>query len=43
MTDKVTSEGKPSTEKPKYDQAFFLALALKGKDAWNKWRRDSRQ
>jgi hypothetical protein len=24
----------------KYDQEFFLALALKGKDAWNAWRRD---
>ena len=24
----------------KYDQAFFLALATKGKDAWNAWRRD---
>jgi hypothetical protein len=23
-----------------YDQEFFLALAAKGKDAWNKWRRD---
>lgn len=27
-------------ETPKYDQDFFLALALKGKDEWNKWRRD---
>ena len=24
----------------KYDQAFFLNLAAKGKDAWNAWRRD---
>ncbi|MGA9486963.1 MAG: pentapeptide repeat-containing protein, partial [Methylocella sp.] len=24
----------------KYDQDFFLALAVKGKDAWNEWRRD---
>jgi hypothetical protein len=24
----------------KYDQASFLALAAKGKDAWNAWRRD---
>jgi Pentapeptide repeats (9 copies) len=24
----------------KYDQEFFLALAAKGKDAWNEWRRD---
>jgi uncharacterized protein YjbI with pentapeptide repeats len=23
-----------------YDQKFFLDLAAKGKDAWNKWRRD---
>ena len=30
----------PPAEKPKYDQAFFLALAAKGKDAWNAWRRD---
>jgi hypothetical protein len=27
-------------EAPKYYQDFFLDLALKGKDAWNKWRRD---
>src|ERR1700730_8800509 len=24
----------------KYDQAFFLALAAKGKDEWNTWRRE---
>jgi hypothetical protein len=30
----------PPAEKPTYDQAFFLALAAKGKDAWNAWRRD---
>jgi hypothetical protein len=24
----------------KYDQAFFLTLAAKGKDTWNAWRRD---
>jgi hypothetical protein len=30
----------PSAEKPTDDQAFFLALAAKGKDAWNAWRRD---
>jgi hypothetical protein len=24
----------------KYNQAFFLALAAKGKDAWNAWRRN---
>lgn len=28
----------PSSEK--YDTGFFLVLALKGKDAWNAWRRD---
>jgi uncharacterized protein YjbI with pentapeptide repeats len=27
-------------EEPKYDQEFFIALALKGKDAWDAWRRD---
>src|SRR5580704_4154011 len=32
----------PPAEEPskKYDQAFFLALAAKGKEAWNVWRRD---
>jgi hypothetical protein len=32
----------PPAEEPskKYDQAFFLALAAKGKDAWNAWRRE---
>jgi hypothetical protein len=32
----------PPAEEPskKYDQAFFLALAAKGKEAWNAWRRD---
>ena len=30
----------PPAEEPKYDQDFFLALAAKGKDAWNAWRRD---
>ena len=28
------------TKPGKYDQAFFLALAAKGEDEWNKWRRD---
>lgn len=32
----MTNESK----KPEYDQEFFLALATKGKDAWNAWRRD---
>jgi hypothetical protein len=32
----------PLADEPskKYDQDFFLALATKGKDAWNAWRRD---
>src|ERR1700730_4719160 len=32
----------PPAEEPskKYDQALFLALAAKGKDVWNAWRRD---
>jgi hypothetical protein len=30
----------PPAEKQKYDQEFFIAIALKGKDAWNAWRRD---
>jgi Pentapeptide repeats (9 copies) len=30
----------PLAKNPKYDQDFFLALALTGKDAWNAWRRD---
>ncbi len=25
-----------------YDQAFFLALAAKGKEVWNAWRRDNK-
>jgi hypothetical protein len=44
MADK--GETTPGDEPPaknqskKYDQAFFLALAAKRKDAWNAWRRD---
>jgi uncharacterized protein YjbI with pentapeptide repeats len=38
MADEPADE--PPAEEPKYDQAFFLALAAKGKDAWNAWRRD---
>ena len=34
--DKVPAPAQPGT----YDQAFFLALAAKGKDEWNTWRRD---
>jgi hypothetical protein len=45
MTEGHKPVGRPRlpTEYPsnkKYDQAFFLALAAKGKDAWNAWRRD---
>ncbi|MGH6836504.1 MAG: pentapeptide repeat-containing protein [Methylocella sp.] len=40
MADDTTPRDEPSAEEPKYDQAFFLALAAKGKDAWNAWRRD---
>jgi hypothetical protein len=29
-----------AAKKPKYDQDFFLALAAKGKEAWNAWRCD---
>ncbi len=44
----MTDEGEaapgdePPAEEPskKHDQAFFLDLAAKGKDAWNTWRRD---
>jgi hypothetical protein len=40
MADETEPGDTLPSEKPKYDQAFFLALALKGKDVWNKWRRD---
>jgi hypothetical protein len=40
MADEITPGDEPPAEQPKYDQAFFLALAAKGKDAWNAWRRD---
>ncbi|MGI8568195.1 MAG: hypothetical protein ACR2KT_03505 [Methylocella sp.] len=40
MADETTLRDNPPAEKPKYNQAFFLDLAAKGKDAWNKWRRD---
>ena len=40
MADETTEGDAPPAEEPKYDQAFFLALAAKGKDAWNAWRRD---
>ena len=38
MADETTPGDEPPAEKPKYDQAFFLDLAAKGKDAWNAWR-----
>jgi hypothetical protein len=40
MADETKPSGEPLAEKPKYNQEFFLALTLKGKDAWNNWRRD---
>jgi hypothetical protein len=40
--DETAPGDKPPAEEPskKHDQAFFLALAKKGKEAWNAWRRD---
>jgi uncharacterized protein YjbI with pentapeptide repeats len=32
--------GADEDQSQKYDQAFFLTLAAKGKDAWNAWRHD---
>jgi uncharacterized protein YjbI with pentapeptide repeats len=50
MGDETTPGDESPVEKPKFDQKFFLALAAdqefflalaaKGKDEWNKWRRD---
>jgi uncharacterized protein YjbI with pentapeptide repeats len=40
MVDETKPGDEPPAEEPKYDQAFFLDLAAKGKDAWNAWRRD---
>jgi pentapeptide repeat protein len=40
MADETTPGVEPPAEEPKYDQEFFLDLAAKGTDAWNKWRRD---
>jgi Pentapeptide repeats (9 copies) len=40
MADETEPGDEPPAEKPKYDQAFFLDLAAKGKNAWNAWRRD---
>ena len=33
-------DGDDTAQSGKYDQTFFLGLAAKGKDEWNKWRRD---
>ena len=33
-------DGDDAAKSGKYDQAFFLALAAKGKEHWNTWRRD---
>jgi hypothetical protein len=38
MTEEISPGGEPPAEKPKYDQEFFLDLALRGKDEWNAWR-----
>ncbi|MGH6843345.1 MAG: pentapeptide repeat-containing protein [Methylocella sp.] len=40
MGEENTSGDKYLAEKPKYDQAYLLDLAAKGKEEWNKWRRD---
>jgi Pentapeptide repeats (9 copies) len=42
MADKPAPGDELLAENPteKYDQDFFLALAAKGKDAWNQWQRD---
>ena len=32
-------DGDGAAKSGKYDQAFFLDLAAKGKEAWNTWRR----
>jgi hypothetical protein len=41
MADETAPGDELPAENPKYDQAFFLKLAAKGKDVWNAWRRDS--
>ena len=40
MVDESTLGDEPPAEKPKHDQEYILALAAKGKDAWNAWRGD---
>jgi hypothetical protein len=39
MADETNPGDEPLAENPNYDPDFFLALAAKGKDAWNSWRR----
>ena len=34
------TDGDDTAQSGKYDQTFFLGLAAKGKDEWNKWRSD---
>jgi hypothetical protein len=36
----VPGDEAPAVKPGTYDQAFFLDLAAKGKDEWNKWRHD---
>jgi hypothetical protein len=38
MADETIPADDPPAEEPIYDQDFFLALAAKGKEAWNTWR-----
>jgi hypothetical protein len=40
MADETPLGDEPPAENTKCDQDFFIALALRGKDAWNAWRRD---
>jgi hypothetical protein len=38
MVDETTAGNEPPAEEQKFDRAFFLALAAKGKEAWNACR-----
>jgi hypothetical protein len=40
MGDEDEAVPAPAAQTGTYDQTFFLDLAAKGKDEWNKWRRD---
>ncbi|MGH6812500.1 MAG: pentapeptide repeat-containing protein [Methylocella sp.] len=40
MADEPGNEPPAKDPSKKYDQAFFLALAAQGREAWNAWRRD---